>query len=704
MISIPGIVILLAVLSSLGLAAVVLAQRPRGRLQWSFALGMVGFAFEAVAAFMLLAQTELPDERLLWLRAVQIAGLLVPVPWGLFAAALLCPAGAKLAFGWRLGGATGSVLALAASAAVGVLPAFQISETPGSFYAARMDLVGRAGVVVQLLLTVGILAALEVCLRTSKRNTRWRIKYLVLGLGGVFLVRFYLLSHVVLFSVVMAGYLTTGMATLFIGNLLIGTSLARDRLRGAELTVSRQILYRSVVVGVLGCYLFVVGALGWFLTYLGIPEELFWGSLVVFVSALGLAAILLSEDIRWRIKRFITLHFYRSKYDYREQWGKFTKRLDSLVTLDELAPELLQTVTDAAGATKAALYLADERDGRYHLAAALGLARLTPTLPGDCALLARLKSGANPLLLENGGEKPSESPVSHEVSQWFAYGGVAVPLCWRGSLTGLMLIGPERTGVPYTAEDLEFLATVGEQAAGGLATARLTEALVRSREFDAFHRLTSFVIHDLKNSISGLSMLSQNALANFDDPEFQRDALKTLSRTVERMQALLAKLSSAPEPSPLRLEPVDLAALVTEAIGPVAGGGRVSLVKDLVPVPAVLGDPEALLRVIQNLVANAAEALDGKGVVSVKTYEDRGWAVFSVTDTGCGIPEEFLRKSLFVPFRSTKKGGWGIGLYQAKGIVEGHGGTIEVHSKEGEGTTFWVRLPVEPPRREGSGR
>jgi hypothetical protein len=101
--------------------------------------------------------------------------------------------------------------------------------------------------------------------------------------------------------------------------------------------------------------------------------------------------------------------------------------------------------------------------------------------------------------------------------------------------------------------------------------------------------------------------------------------------------------------------------------------------------------------VIQNLVTNAVEAVTGAGEVIVRTYADEGWAVFSVSDTGCGMPEDFLRKSLFAPFRSTKKGGWGIGLYQAKGLVEAHDGTIEVVSKEGEGTTFWVRLPLERP-------
>jgi len=235
--------------------------------------------------------------------------------------------------------------------------------------------------------------------------------------------------------------------------------------------------------------------------------------------------------------------------------------------------------------------------------------------------------------------------------------------------------------------------TVTEQAAGAIVTARLSERLVQSHEYEAFHRLTSFVIHDLKNSISALSMLSDNALRTFADPECQRDTIKTVSKTADRMKALLARLSSAPESDALRLEPVDLAALALEAAGPVAQNERISLAKDLAPLP-ISGDSEALLRVIQNLIANALQSIEGNGTVRLQTFERDGCAVLTVTDTGCGMSEEFIRRSLFAPFRSTKKGGWGIGLYHSKGIVAAHGGSIEVSSREGVGTTFTIKLPL----------
>jgi putative PEP-CTERM system histidine kinase len=274
---------------------------------------------------------------------------------------------------------------------------------------------------------------------------------------------------------------------------------------------------------------------------------------------------------------------------------------------------------------------------------------------------------------------------------------VAIPLPWRDDLIGFMLLGHERTGAGYGTEDLEFLATVGEQSAGVVATARLSESLAQAREFEAFHRLTSFIIHDLKNSISALSMLSDNASRHFDDPEFQRDALRTLRRTVDRMKNLLGRLSSAPAREDLRREPIDLVALATDATSLLAKDPQLSVAKELRPLPPVLGDAEALLRVIENLVSNAVQALEGGGTLTLKTHQSGRWAVLTVADTGCGMSEDFMRTALFSPFRSTKAHGWGLGLYQVKGIVEALGGTIEVSSQEGVGTTFSVKLPLAAP-------
>src|SRR5262249_18430917 len=152
-----------------------------------------------------------------------------------------------------------------------------------------------------------VLAGLEACLRTSHGPVRRRTKFLVLGLGGIFLVKFYLLSQAALFRSLTATDLRVDTSTLLIGNLVLGIGLVRARSSQLQLTVSPALVYRSVIVGILGAYLLAVGGLGWALRYLDIPEQTFWVTVGVFVSALLLAVVLLSEEARWRVKRFVAV-------------------------------------------------------------------------------------------------------------------------------------------------------------------------------------------------------------------------------------------------------------------------------------------------------------------------------------------------------------------------------------------------------------
>jgi putative PEP-CTERM system histidine kinase len=688
MLSIGSMLPVAAGLACVALAIAVLFLRPLGRLQWSFALGMLVFGVQSATAWGLLTQADLAGEKLMWLRLHGIVTLVAPLPWGLFVAALTHRQVA-IPVGWRAVLAAASVLVVAAAAALATDEIFSVPVVTAPFEAALVSPLGSYVAVLEVLLSVAILAGLEAALRSAGGQRRNRIKFLALGLGGIFLVRFYLASQVIAFRVITDDHLKIGATTLLVAAAVMAVGVARQRLRDVELTVSRALLYRSVAVGVLGAYLLAVGALGWLLNYLRIPEKAFWGSFVIFVSALFLALVMLSDRVRWRVKRFVGLNLYRSKYDYREQWSAFTRRMASLVTVDEIGPQLLETLTEAVGSVRAVLYLGDAAAGASYVAeAAIGMPAPAGGVAADAPLITRLRASRDPIILDGAGEVPPGG-----LAGAFGEGSVALPLVRQGSLTGFMLVGPERTGMPYSPEDLLFMATIGEQAAGSIATARMSEALARTREFDAFNRLTSYVIHDVKNSVSALSLLARNALTHFDDPEFQRDSIRTLSRTAERMIGLLAKLGSPREAVEPAFEPVDFAQLLEEAARPLRADTRLRVVTDLRPVPQVSGDPNSLLHALQNLVKNAAEAIKGPGTVTISVGSAGGAAVVSVTDTGTGMSEDFVRTALFAPFRSTKEGGWGIGLFQARDIVERHGGTIVVTSTPGRGTTFQVRLP-----------
>lgn len=682
-----GIVAVLAGLSSVALAiAGMLLGRP-GWIKRSFGLGMIMFAVESFATSVLLGGADAPGAQIFWLNVAEASRIAAPLAWVGFVGSITRHHAAALPRVWRAGLAAGAVIAVALFGVLVTLGGFSVPLAPGRFELALLSSVAVVSAALQLLLTVAVLAGLEACLRTTRGAVRGRIKYLVLGLGGIFLVRFYVLSQVALYLEITPTVLNIGTATLLLGNLVVAVSLARARLPESQLAVSRAVLYRSVIVGILGAYLLAVAGLSWLLTYLQIPEKVFWVALAVFVSTLVLAVVLPSDQARWRVKRFIALNFYRSKYDYRQQWMAFTRRLSTYLTLEDLSPELLEAVTDAVGGDAAVLYLADSSN-HYHVTASIRLREAAPVVHADAHWLALLAVRREPLVLEAALDWDGV-----QLAETFPAGSVLVPLEWRGSLTGFIVIGPDRTGLPYTPEDLEFLATMGQQATASIVTVRLSEDLAREREFDAFARVASFVIHDLKNLISSLSLLSQNAVKHFDDPEFQKDTILTLSRTVERMQVLLTRLSSRTDLVLPRDGSVDLPSLVRDAMGTLNVPGGVRMVTELDVVPPVVGDRDALLRVIHNLLTNAVQAMDGEGTATVAVKHEDGHVVISVADTGCGMSEDFVRESLFVPFRTTKRGGWGIGLYQVKDIVERHHGKLSVTSKEGSGTTFLVMLP-----------
>lgn len=685
MITFDTLIPTLAAVSSLALAALALTGRPRVRLQWAFALGMLAFAAEGVLALMVLT-VGANGHAVAWLRALHVASVAAVLAWGVFVLVLANLQMHRLPPAWHIGRGLGVALAIASAGAVAVWPAFALGAG-GWLNGALLLPPARFAAMVELVLTVGILAGLEACLRTSRADDHRRVKYLVLGLGGIFLLRFYVLSQMLLFQVFTPVHVKTMCATLFIGNVLLALPIARAQLRGAAISVSRQMLYRSAIVGVLGVYLFAVGALGSLLTYLAVPEQTFWASVVVFVSALGLTAFVLSDNVRWRIKRFIALHFYRSKYDYREQWMAFTKRLGSLLSAEEIGPELAEAVTQAVGTTSGSVYLETD-DGRYRRRGTVGPMSVLPAVDANAALPGLLRSATGPMRLTvEMVPVPTGTPAVE--------GCVAVPLMWRTALLGFILLGPQRDGRDYGPEDFEFLTTIAEQAAGSIATVRLSEAVAHAREMETFDRVSSAVIHDIKNSVSALALLSRNAARSFDDPEFRRDAITTLVRTVDRMKRLLGRLSSPMETAPLEANRVDLAELLREATIPLAAHERVRLVREIQTVGPVWGDRDALVRVVENLLTNAIEAIEGQGVVTVRLSEEAGCAVIAVSDSGCGIPEEFRQRFLFSPFRSTKKGGWGIGLYHTKQVVERHYGEISVDSVEGQGTTFCVKLPLQ---------
>ena len=271
-----------------------------------------------------------------------------------------------------------------------------------------------------------------------------------------------------------------------------------------------------------------------------------------------------------------------------------------------------------------------------------------------------------------------------------------VPLAAGRILLGFISIGDRAKEQPISFEEEEMLSTIACQVAASLLNFQLAERLRQSREVEAFQTMAAFFVHDLKNLASRLSLMFKNLPVHFDNPDFRDDALQLMSRSVDQINTICGRLSSVREKLEIRPVETDLNHIARTTLDELNGRLKGRLIENLQSLPIICVDPEQIKKVLTNLISNARDAAgdDGKIYLSTRARDER--VELTVRDTGCGISGEFMDQCLFRPFKTTKSGGTGIGLFQSKMIVEAHNGTIEVESREGKGSSFRVLLPVKP--------
>ena len=256
--------------------------------------------------------------------------------------------------------------------------------------------------------------------------------------------------------------------------------------------------------------------------------------------------------------------------------------------------------------------------------------------------------------------------------------------------------GPISSGKNFAEADLNLFATFADEVALALENASLTESLIESRQSESFNRMTSIIIHDLKGSISGLSLLLDNIKDNYEDPQFRADLMATIADTVDKTTDLVARLTSRPHLLELRSESVNaLLQRVAEKLC-LRKLPDVVFIEEYGGLPKIMIDRKNMERVFRNLILNALEAMPNGGQLTIVTRKGNKplSAVVQITDTGQGMTKEFIDHSLFKPFRTTKRKGMGLGLFSCKEIVSIHGGKIEVKSEPNCGTSFTVTLPI----------
>jgi putative PEP-CTERM system histidine kinase len=548
---------------------------------------------------------------------------------------------------------------------------------------------GYAFYICFLLSSVLILANLERTLRSSPGKIRWQIKFSLIGIGALFAARIYTSTQVLLFSAMDSKLLAINSSVLVVASILIIFSAIRNRLQRVSIYVSQDVLYSSLTILIVGLYLLIVGIITKVVLYLGISDILFQNAFIVFLALVGMAILLFSEHLRYKIRKFVHQHFSRPHHDYRKIWTDFTQKTSSLIDLRHLCAAVARTVSKTFLTSCVSIWLLEDDLNHPVLVAstALPLSQADEIDPRLIALAGKMNEQREPVDLErfeNG------SQVSKEFLEEFKIRYCA-PLVAGSEFVGFLTLN-NPTGLPFSIEEFDLLKTLADQAAGLILNHKLFENLGRAKEMQAFQTLSAFFVHDLKNVASTLSLTLQNMPLHYDNPEFRSDALKTISNSVAKVQKMCGQLSLLNQKFELQRCECDLNELVTSTVSNL--NLKNAIATDLNPLPKSLLDPEQLQKVILNMVLNASEAGDGQVQIKVETCQTGNNLVISISDNGCGMSRDFIKGSLFHPFRTTKARGSGIGLYQSKMIVEAHRGRIEVQSVEGCGSIFKVFLPL----------
>lgn len=678
---------------------VALVRPHRTLSRWSFSAGLLLLAADSLLLGLITLGGMKADTFIPWERWRLIIHSLLPGVWLLFSLTYARGDAAHRLSRWRVPLAAALLLPLGFAVALHDHLLQQVTTENGTWFLR----LAWPGIILQCLVLLGsvlVLMNLERTYRGSVGTMRWRIKFMLMGAGILCLVRIYTSSQGLLFRAVDPLVDSVNSGALLLAVLLFIRSFFRDREFNLEVYPSQSVLQNSLTVLLAGIYFLLLGVLARLAVFLGGSTNFALQAFLVLVALVGLTLLLQSDRVRLHLRRFVSRHFERPLYDYRQVWKKFTTGTAACVEQAELCRVLVRLVADMFSALSVSLWLFDEQKGTLVLGASTSVAKSrdsAPPFPADeaSAVLVRFRAHPEPVDFESD-PAPWAATLRAMHPAEFINGGhrVVIPITGRGGMLGLLLVGDRVGGVAFTLQDLEMLKCASDHAAAGLLNVQLSRKLLEARELEAFQTMATFFVHDLKNAASTLNLMLQNLPDHFDDPAFREDALRGISKTVTHVNHLVSRLGLLRHG--LKIQPVrgDLNAVASRAVAGLEEGAGVVLVQDLGPLPAFPFDPEQIGKVVTNLVLNAREAMPGPGQIHLTTRRSDGWVLLSVRDTGCGMSADYLARSLFRPFQTTKQSGLGIGMFQSKMIVEAHGGRITVASEPTRGTTFEVHLPL----------
>ncbi len=545
-----------------------------------------------------------------------------------------------------------------------------------------------------LVLSVCGLVLVEQLYRDTPENQRWGIKFLCLGLGGMFAYDFFLYAEALLQQQLEPGLAAARGVILALVVPLLAVSVSRNPDWSLKIFVSRRLVIHSVALMGSGIYLLIMAAGAYYLRFYGGN----WGgvaqAIFLFGAAMLLLVILSSGKSRAGLKVFLSKHFFAYRYDYREEWRRLTDTLSS--PRGQLKERAIRALAEIVESPAGALWLRHD-NGMVLLASRWNLSDCNPDpVPIESSLLHFLEQRRWVVDLDAYRRDSTQYP-DLSLPDWMLGrpdAWLLIPLHHGDRLLGFVLLTPARAHHSLNWEDFDLLKAAASQIAAHLAQAEAQESLLEARQFEAYNRFSTFVVHDLKNLIAQLSLLVSNAARHRNNPEFLDDAVETIEHSVARMQRLLAQLCTGGHPGQLQTTDIDLCTMVAEVVSGHAHQQPIAVLEPCAVRPTIRAERDHLQAVIGHVIDNAQQATPESGEVKVRVLRQGAYAVIEIQDNGQGMTNTFIETELFRPFASTRQGqGMGIGAYQCRTLIRSLGGEVEVVSTPTVGTLFRLLIP-----------
>jgi putative PEP-CTERM system histidine kinase len=558
---------------------------------------------------------------------------------------------------------------------------------------------GQFALVSALALPVFGMVLVEQLFRNLADDSRWNAKPLCLGLSVIFLFDVYVYSQAVLFGRLDADAVSIRGAihALAVPVLFMASRRRNDWI--SRLRISRAAAFHSAALVLIGVYLLIVAAIGYYIRYFGGE----WGhalQLVALTAALiALAMLALSGAMRSRLRVLVGKHFFSYRYDYREEWLRFTTMLSAQSAHAGTGVLVIRGLADLVESPAGALWMLAPGEPEFVQTARWNAPAIADHEPVDTSFVNFLRTKGWVVDLDRH-RAGTEHYDDLTLPAWLAAARqfwLVIPLLVGDELIGFVTLASARTPVDLNWEVTDLLKTASRQAAGFLDQMRATEALLEARKFEAFNRMSAFVVHDLKNIVAQLSLMLKNAQRLHANPEFQRDMLATVENSLEKMRQLMLQLREGEAP-PGGQSGVELTPLVRRIESVAAERGRTVEI-DVADAVVTRGHEQRIERVLGHVVQNALDATQPTDRVWLKVSRRSGEARIEVGDTGVGMSQEYVQTRLFKPFQTTKQSGMGIGAYESLQYVRELGGSISVDTELGRGTVMTIGLPLFESRR-----